>query len=62
MWQQIPWQEVIVGVCVLLAVIVVIKRVLPGKSAGSCGSGCGGCSSKPACSAAHPRKSDGQSR
>lgn len=50
------WQEIIVGICVLVAVIVVIKRILPGKSAGSCGSGCGGCASKPACSTSDTRK------
>ncbi|GAB3106574.1 FeoB-associated Cys-rich membrane protein [Aestuariicella hydrocarbonica] len=42
------WQEVIVGICVTLAVIVVVRRMLPGK-AGGCGSGCGGCSSQSAC-------------
>lgn len=42
------WQEVIVGVCVTLAVIAVVRRMLPGK-AGGCGSGCGGCSSQSAC-------------
>lgn len=40
------WQELIVGACVIAAVIFLLRRWLPffnSKSAGSCGT-CGGCS------------------
>jgi len=36
------WQEIIVGICVLLAVVYVLRQWLPGL--GRKGSGCGGCS------------------
>ncbi len=37
------WQEVIVGVCVLGAVLFLLRRwVMPGKKSASCG-GCSGC-------------------
>ncbi len=41
------WQEMIVGLCVLLALAFVLRRYfLPAKkTAGSCG-GCGGCGSQ----------------
>lgn len=40
------WQEIIVGLCVLGALIFLARRWLPGgkKKAGDCGSGCGSCS------------------
>lgn len=43
MWQDFPWQELIVGICVITAVIFLARRWLfaPKKSA-ACG-GCGGC-------------------
>jgi hypothetical protein len=43
MLQNIPWQEVIVGVCVLAAAVFLLRRwIFPGKKAASCG-GCSGC-------------------
>ena len=40
------WQEMIVGICVIAALIFLLRRWLPffgNKNTGSCG-GCGGCS------------------
>lgn len=51
MWQSIPWQEIIVGICVLSAAIFLLRRwVFAGKKSGSCG-GCSGCdkTSKSSC-------------
>ncbi|WP_039914768.1 FeoB-associated Cys-rich membrane protein [Cellvibrio mixtus] len=43
MWQNIPWQEIVVGVCVLGAAIFLLRRwIFPGKKAAGCG-GCSGC-------------------
>lgn len=42
------WQEIIVGICVLGAVVFLLRRwVIPGKKSAACG-GCGGCDNKPA--------------
>ncbi|WP_049723405.1 FeoB-associated Cys-rich membrane protein [Gilvimarinus polysaccharolyticus] len=43
------WQELIVAVCVVLATIAVVRRMLPGRRS-SCSSGCSGCSAQSACS------------
>lgn len=43
------WQEFIVAVCVALAAIAVVRRMLPGRRSG-CASGCSGCGSQSACS------------
>lgn len=46
------WQEIIVGICVLLALAFLIRRWLPvfsNKSSNSCG-GCGGCDTAKSCS------------
>jgi len=46
------WQEMIVGACVIAAVIFLLRRWLPvfgAKSSGSCGS-CGGCDTAKSCS------------
>ncbi len=49
MWQNIMWQEIIVGLCVLAALAFLLRRWLFGrKASGSCGS-CSGCST-PSCS------------
>ncbi|MEN0036955.1 MAG: FeoB-associated Cys-rich membrane protein [Cellvibrio sp.] len=43
MLQNIPWQEVIVGACVVAAALFLARRwIFPGKKAASCG-GCSGC-------------------
>lgn len=45
------WQEMIVGLCVIGALVFLVRRWLPigkKKSAG-CGSGCGGCASTSSC-------------
>jgi hypothetical protein len=41
------WQEIIVGLCVLGALVFLLRRWLPGgqRKSASCGSGCGGCDS-----------------
>ncbi len=54
MWQEIPWQEVIVGVCVLSAAVFLLRRWFfsPKKSA-ACG-GCSGCAKTPESSCANP--------
>lgn len=52
MWQDVPWQEMIVGICVLGAALFLLRRwVFPGKKAASCG-GCSGCAktSESSCS------------
>lgn len=55
MWQNFPWQEVIVGVCVIAAALFLARRwIFPSarKSAG-CG-GCGGCAKTSDSSCANP--------
>lgn len=47
------WQEITVGICVLLAAAAVLRRMLKGSP--SCGSSCSGCSSQGACSSEAPR-------
>lgn len=45
------WQEIIVGACVIGAVIFLLRRWLPiagAKNSGSCG-GCGGCGTAKSC-------------
>ncbi len=52
MWQDIPWQEVIVGLCVLAAVYFLARRWLfPAKKSAACG-GCSSCDTpnKTSCS------------
>lgn len=41
------WQEIIVGLCVLGALVFLLRRWLPGgqRKAAGCGSACGGCDS-----------------
>lgn len=54
MWQNIPWQEVIVGVCVVCAAVFLLRRwVFPGKKAASCG-GCSGCAKTSESSCSNP--------
>ncbi|HSC68317.1 MAG TPA: FeoB-associated Cys-rich membrane protein [Cellvibrio sp.] len=55
MWQDIPWQEVIVGVCVLTAVIFLVRRwIFPSaKKSAACG-GCSGCAKTSESSCANP--------
>lgn len=46
------WQEVIVGACVIAAVVFLLRRWLPyfnKNNGGSCG-GCGGCDTAKSCS------------
>lgn len=50
------WQELIVTVCVALAAIAVVRRMLPGRRA-NCASGCSGCGSQTACSSSTPSAS-----
>ena len=54
MWQDIPWQEVIVGLCVLAAVYFLVRRWLfPAKKSAACG-GCSGCSKTSDSSCSNP--------
>lgn len=39
------WQEIIVGVIVLVAFIALVRRLLPGANKGSSCGGCGTCDS-----------------
>lgn len=45
------WQEIIVGLCVIGALVFLVRRWLPGgkKKAADCGSGCGSCSTSSSC-------------
>lgn len=54
MWQDLPWQELIVGFCVLTAMLFLLRRwfFAPKKSA-ACG-GCGGCDKTSESSCANP--------
>ncbi len=54
MWQQLPWQEIIVGSCVLAAAIFLLRRWFfsPKKSA-ACG-GCSGCDKTAPSSCGNP--------
>lgn len=57
MWQDIPWQEVIVGVCVVAAAIFLLRRwIFPGKKTASCG-GCSGCAKITESSCSTPAES-----
>lgn len=44
MWQNFPWQEAIVGICVIAAALFLARRwIFPSaKKSSACG-GCGGC-------------------
>jgi hypothetical protein len=60
MWQDIPWhnflwQEMIVGICVLAAVIFLVRRWLfpSAKKSAACG-GCGGCDKTSDASCSNP--------
>jgi hypothetical protein len=55
MWQNIPWQEVIVGICVITAVLFLVRRwIFPSaKKSAACG-GCGGCAKTSESSCANP--------
>ena len=46
------WQEFIVASCVLIALIAVVRRLLPGGT--RCGSGCNGCASQGQCKTETP--------
>ena len=45
------WQEMIVGLCVIGALVFLVRRWLPvgKKKSTGCGSGCGGCTSTNTC-------------
>jgi hypothetical protein len=60
MWQDIPWhnflwQEMIVGICVLAAVVFLVRRWLfpSAKKSAACG-GCGGCGKTSDASCSNP--------
>lgn len=54
--QDLPWQELIVGVCVLAAVIFLARRWLfPSKKSAACG-GCGGCDKTSDTRCANPKE------
>ncbi len=55
MWQDFPWQETIVGICVIAAVVFLIRRWLfpSAKKSAACG-GCGGCDKTTASSCTNP--------
>ncbi|MDO8343911.1 MAG: FeoB-associated Cys-rich membrane protein [Cellvibrio sp.] len=55
MWQDIPWQEVIVGICVITAVIFLVRRWIfsSAKKSAACG-GCGGCDKTSDASCSNP--------
>lgn len=55
MWQDIPWQELIVGICVLAAVVFLVHRWLfpSAKKSAACG-GCGGCDKTSDASCSNP--------
>lgn len=42
------WQEVIVGICVLAALVFLLRRWLFGKKTSGCG-GCAGCDTTSSC-------------
>jgi hypothetical protein len=50
------WQEIIVGICVLGALVFLVRRWLPvgRKKSAACGSGCGGCASTGSTSCSIP--------
>lgn len=55
MWQDFPWQEMIVGICVIAAVVFLVRRwIFPSaKKSAACG-GCGGCAKTSESSCANP--------
>lgn len=55
MWQNLPWQEVIVGICVIAAALFLIRRWFfpAAKKSAACG-GCGGCEKTSVSSCANP--------
>lgn len=55
MWHDIPWQEIIVGICVVTATAFLVRRWLfpSAKKSAACG-GCGGCAKTSESSCANP--------
>ncbi|QEY16439.1 FeoB-associated Cys-rich membrane protein [Cellvibrio sp. KY-GH-1] len=54
MWQDFPWQEMIVGCCVLAAALFLLRRwFFSSKKSAVCG-GCSGCDKTAASSCANP--------
>lgn len=48
------WQEILVGICVVAALLFVLKRYIPiGKKDSVACNGCSGCSDKKGCSTSH---------